>query len=421
MDVDTASLIIMNSEHSRSTRGSAWCTGALFVLFGLGSWVTINGIFSELPLLVQVLPEGWRLATGLSLVVQAGNVGPLLLHLIRCCLRRASFGRNVMEKRLTSVATSVILLLGVFGMIGAAVFWQDTVVLGSTRHSLPLFAFAWVTALADCTSSILFWSFVGGFRPIHVIALSVGEGLTGLIANGLSLLQEVSGGQPRFSVTVYFLILAGIVCLSLTAFHTLQSASLVQRELKEGAEGHEEQQDISDTLLQKPTRLRVITLLSLQVWLNFLLNGTGQSCLSLAAKPYKYEIYHAAQTAQMWIDPLAAILGLRLFLGLTGLIPVVLTLTACHVYMVVLSLQAVSAPGVGHAGFGGVLLVCVAGLARGLVSYSKMRINCMLQGGSAKDASRRLWLSGAAIQCGGALGAFIMYWLVNYTSWFRSA
>ncbi len=50
---------------------------ALFVLLGLGSWVTIQGVFAELPLLVNHLPEGWSAASALSLAIQVANVGPL--------------------------------------------------------------------------------------------------------------------------------------------------------------------------------------------------------------------------------------------------------------------------------------------------------------------------------------------------------
>ena len=33
----------------------------LFMLLGLGSWITVNGVFAELPVFVHDLPEGWRI------------------------------------------------------------------------------------------------------------------------------------------------------------------------------------------------------------------------------------------------------------------------------------------------------------------------------------------------------------------------
>jgi hypothetical protein len=51
---------------------------ALFVVLGLGSWITINGIFAELPLFVNDTPEGWALGSYLGLVIQLANLGPFM-------------------------------------------------------------------------------------------------------------------------------------------------------------------------------------------------------------------------------------------------------------------------------------------------------------------------------------------------------
>ena len=42
----------------------------LITLFGMGSWIAINGVMAELPLLVAKLPEGWNLPTYLVLIIQ---------------------------------------------------------------------------------------------------------------------------------------------------------------------------------------------------------------------------------------------------------------------------------------------------------------------------------------------------------------
>lgn len=42
----------------------------LITLFGMGSWVAINGVWAELPLLTSQLPEGWNLPTYLVLIIQ---------------------------------------------------------------------------------------------------------------------------------------------------------------------------------------------------------------------------------------------------------------------------------------------------------------------------------------------------------------
>lgn len=42
----------------------------LAMVFGIGAWVAINGMWVELPLLVTYLPEGWNLPSYLSVIIQ---------------------------------------------------------------------------------------------------------------------------------------------------------------------------------------------------------------------------------------------------------------------------------------------------------------------------------------------------------------
>ena len=51
-----------------------WGTAFLLILFGLSSWIAINGLWMELPLLVNSLPEGWNLPAYLSIIIQVGYV-----------------------------------------------------------------------------------------------------------------------------------------------------------------------------------------------------------------------------------------------------------------------------------------------------------------------------------------------------------
>ena len=49
----------------------------LAILFGISAWISINGLWVELPLLVNKLPESWSLASYLSVIVQIANLGPI--------------------------------------------------------------------------------------------------------------------------------------------------------------------------------------------------------------------------------------------------------------------------------------------------------------------------------------------------------
>ena len=48
----------------------SWIVYVLVMLFGISSWIDINGLFVELPLMVNVLPEGWNLPSYISLIIQ---------------------------------------------------------------------------------------------------------------------------------------------------------------------------------------------------------------------------------------------------------------------------------------------------------------------------------------------------------------
>ena len=45
----------------------------LAVMFGLSSWISINGLWVELPMLVTQLPEYWALPSYLSIIVQVSR------------------------------------------------------------------------------------------------------------------------------------------------------------------------------------------------------------------------------------------------------------------------------------------------------------------------------------------------------------
>ena len=46
----------------------------LAVLFGISSWISINGLWVELPMLVSELPESWALPSYLSIIVQVRQI-----------------------------------------------------------------------------------------------------------------------------------------------------------------------------------------------------------------------------------------------------------------------------------------------------------------------------------------------------------
>eukprot|EP01048_Picozoa_sp_COSAG05_P021408 COSAG05_NODE_3930_length_1769_cov_1.417964_1_plen_423_part_00 len=194
---------------ARLLRRGGGLTYVLFVVFGISSWITINGIFAQLPLLVTTLPEGWALGSYLGLAVQAANLGPLLYLSLR---RWAGFPS-------IPAATYGIMCVSVVSMGLLALTWRATATIAGRETSVALIGLSLTSALSDCSSSVIYWTYVGMFAPQYVSGLAVGESMSGVVAALLTALQRSFGYGP----SVYFVWLALVVLLAMLAFAMLQN------------------------------------------------------------------------------------------------------------------------------------------------------------------------------------------------------
>ncbi len=55
----------------------------LSVLFGISSWVAVNGVWTQTPLLVERLPEQWNLTSYVVMIVQLANIGPIVYSILK--------------------------------------------------------------------------------------------------------------------------------------------------------------------------------------------------------------------------------------------------------------------------------------------------------------------------------------------------
>lgn len=205
--------------------------------FGLGSWVAVNGLWVELPLIVNTLPEGWELPSYLTLIIQLANLGPLLVTLMhKLCPGRLK----------EHLIIYCILSLGVASCVLLAFFWDQTTVVAGGRRSTAFFVITFFLSLVDCTSSVTFLPFMMQLPAKYVTTYFIGEGLSGFIPGVVALAQgvgmarcvnssETAGNQtggdatlqtvylpPNFSTEVFFFLLAAMMCISLTAFIALK-------------------------------------------------------------------------------------------------------------------------------------------------------------------------------------------------------
>ena len=55
----------------------------LAALFGISSWVEVNGVWVETPILVQKLPEQWKIASYIVVITQLANIGPIVYSIFK--------------------------------------------------------------------------------------------------------------------------------------------------------------------------------------------------------------------------------------------------------------------------------------------------------------------------------------------------
>ena len=208
----------------------------IVILFGIGSWVAINGLWVELPVMVPHLNEGWTLPSYLSVIIQLANIGPLIVTICNVCAPG-----KLKEKPVVFV----ILAIGAASCFLLAFFWKKSSYIAGAERSTALLVLQFMLALVDCTSSVVFLPFMAIFKPQYMTAYFIGEGMSGLIPSAVALGQGVGKmscqnissfnstsnvttysvqpvfAEPKISVEDFFFFLFAMMIVSAFAFTLL--------------------------------------------------------------------------------------------------------------------------------------------------------------------------------------------------------
>lgn len=283
-------------------------------LFGIGSWIAINGIWVELPNLIQETPEGWKLSSYLSVVCQLGNIGVLLYLFLR---------RYIDNNKLQHYTILIITTFGGVALILLSVFWDETTFIFGTERSLALIILVFVVSICDCTSSVTFLPFMVILPGIYLSPLYVGESLSGLLSGLVALAQgtyktnnitspkqnDILYDGMNFSQEIFFLLLALIMFLSPLSYLLIKYLPSIKKlhisPLNFG--GHDEEasflineSDITvsscdDNTVNVNTKLRLLFILLL---LNVIQNGVLPSISSYTYAPYGNVTFHLGKVLQ---------------------------------------------------------------------------------------------------------------------------
>ena len=209
----------------------------LFFMLGLSSWFVVSAIFSEIPLLVQLLLEAEAVGSTLDLSVNLSNIVPLLLVLIQRKTGKSGDASIIFMSCITNVAVSF-----------AVIFLYPSSSSSNRSSSLRLIIVTSLAGIVGNTSMVTLFPYVRPFGPAAITALSSGIGACGLVAQLLSTAQSVGHTRvaadgtaqpdPAFSLQVFFACVCGCSVLSLVCFVVIHKRMLDLRGEGSWAQGN---------------------------------------------------------------------------------------------------------------------------------------------------------------------------------------
>ncbi|KAM8798121.1 solute carrier family 52, riboflavin transporter, member 3 [Eudromia elegans] len=444
----------------------ALLTHLLACVFGTGSWVAINGLWVEVPLLVMTLPEQWDLPSYITVIIQTANVGPLFVTLMH------RFRPGALKEL---AVIYVIVCTGIVSCVLLAFLWSHTSPVGGVPHSTAFLVLTFFLSLVDCTSSVTFLPFMMQLQPQYLTTFFIGEGLSGLIpavialgqGSGISSCVNVtrvvnitSGNETtegvvsqmetrylpaNFPPFLFFLLVAAMMVACLVAFFCLSRQpkvwELSQQQLfpssvtlssfdqlpkdgggvgdRGGRPRPKETGQPGEAPLEKLSLsvAELAFIYFLIAWTSSLTNGVLPSVQSYSCLPYGNTAYHLSATLSSMANPIACIVAMFLpgrSLVLLGALAV--AGTAFGAYNTAMAAMS-PCPLLQQSAWGDVAIVLSWVLFTGTLSYVKVMAGVIL-----RSRSRGALLCyGAMEQLGSLLGAVLMFPLVSVYGLFQSA
>ncbi|XP_063970449.1 solute carrier family 52, riboflavin transporter, member 3-like [Lytechinus pictus] len=173
---------------SKSTLRDA-LTALLVVTFGTSTWVSLGGIWEELPLLTNLdIPEGYKIGSYFIIVTQAAVIGPLIFVSCQCFAPK--------KYHLEIPAIYAILAVGATASFLLIFFWDSCTFWFGEEHSTAFLIISFFMALVDSTSNLTFMPFISSFKSKYLNWYFIGEGLSSVIPSIVVLIQG-SGGEDE--------------------------------------------------------------------------------------------------------------------------------------------------------------------------------------------------------------------------------
>lgn len=274
----------------------------LCVFFGIGTWLPTNAIFSQMPIFVQFLPEGWSLPSYFSVLVQCANIIPFLYYIF-----------NKKLKKFQSTLICTFLIIGSVSLFCLAFTYRITGTLFNRNYSIYFFVFSFALASVGCTSSVLFLPFMNKLPEMYLVPFFIGEGLSGLIPSIVALVQGIykegkciktvmpNGTvvqqyyyeEPLFTSKLFLIIIGVIMLISTVSFFYLNYFSNFIKNSNNTDKLQTQNQNSAEIVnLESLSTITFSMLLLLQMVINAFANGILLSIQSFSCLPYGTEAYY---------------------------------------------------------------------------------------------------------------------------------
>uniref|UniRef100_A0A8C1SPI3 Riboflavin transporter n=1 Tax=Cyprinus carpio TaxID=7962 RepID=A0A8C1SPI3_CYPCA len=366
-------------------------------LFGIGSWVAINGMWVELPLIVPSIPEGWYLPSYLTIIIQMANIGPLFITLMH------RFRPGVLDERPVIYTIVTVGVVATFLLLPAVCGGLHLV-----RH---------LSSLHDASAASV---------PHHLLHWRG------------SKRSELQAHYQRanFSTQGFFLFLSAMMMVCLGAFLLLNFHPAVAQEHKSKGYVDDSQRVEKIDMSQAPNNENpeqtpmldfpegtVIKQHSafgkgtyILAWVNALTNAVLPSVQAYSCLPYGNQAYHLAATLSSVANPVACFIAM--FVPIRTLVLMgFLTVTGTGFGAYIMAMAALSpCPLLINHDLGAALIVLTWVIFVLTLSYVKVIIGVILRD---EGHSALVWC-GAVVQLGSMLGALSMFPLVSVYRLFQS-
>ena len=245
----------------------------LVIMFAMSSWIDIFGIFVELPIFVNKLPEGWALPSQMGMASFAANIAPVLF-LIAVKLSP----RKIKEWPFIAIIIGV----GCTMCLSLVFLWDKTAHVAGTKRSIGLLGTVCVLSVVDTTSSVVYIPYMAKFKTQYLTAYFIGEAMGSFIPGLLGLAQGVENepvclnstfvlfnetddnitgwkikevyATPLFSVEVFLMGLFGILVLSGISFLCLELTPFCRKEYSKINRGSNNETVVKGNKVMMPLR-----------------------------------------------------------------------------------------------------------------------------------------------------------------------